>query len=433
MTRGTLALAGILALPLAATSCSDLIDDSVTSAESSALGDSLPGTNGTLFAEARAAFTSTETVQDGLGPIFNERSCGQCHNNSATGGAGQQIERRYGTLNGSGGFDPLAATGGSLRQLFGIGGFTPTPGQNCQSGTDNVNPAGATIFAGRLTTPTFGLGLVELIPDGTIQGIANAQPASIRGTPRFVTISLTSGPFARGQQHIARFGWKAVHASLADFAGDAYLNEMGITTTSCANGQTINDFATETRANRANTNAVINGCPDDQIPGVDDDFAEETGCSGDAANEAQDDVELFAEFMRDLAPAPRGIDNSNGRGLTEFNREGCNGCHVTTTFTVNKNGANRSFQPFSDFLLHDMGRSATTSRNAGDGAVARRQMRTAPLWGLRFRNLKLHDGRTSSIQSAITAHDGQGAAARNANTAATAAQRNDLILFLSSI
>src|SRR6188474_57033 len=142
MTRGTLALAGILALPLAATSCSDLIDDSVTSAESSALGDSLPGTNGTLFAEARAAFTSTETVQDGLGPIFNERGCGQCHNNSATGGAGQQIERRYGTLNGSGGFDPLAATGGSLRQLFGIGGFTPTPGQNCQSGTDNVNPAG---------------------------------------------------------------------------------------------------------------------------------------------------------------------------------------------------------------------------------------------------------------------------------------------------
>ena len=74
-------------------------------------------------------------------------------------------------------FNGLANTGGSLRQLFGIGGFNPSPGVNCQSGTD-ANPApGATIFAGRLTTPTFGLGLVELIPDGTIQGIAAAQPA----------------------------------------------------------------------------------------------------------------------------------------------------------------------------------------------------------------------------------------------------------------
>ena len=71
--------------------------------------------------------------------------------------------------------------------------------------------------------------------------------------------------------------------------------------------------------------------------------------------------------------------------------------------------------------------------NDGDSVAVTRRMRTAPLWGLRFRNLKLHDGRTSSIASAIQAHDGQGAAARNAFNAATAAQRNDLTLFLSSI
>ena len=57
----------------------------------------------------------------------------------------------------------LPLVGGSLRQLFGLGVFTPQgTGQNCQSGTD-ANPApGATIFAGRLTTPLFGLGLVDL-------------------------------------------------------------------------------------------------------------------------------------------------------------------------------------------------------------------------------------------------------------------------------
>ena len=244
---------------------------------------------------------------------------------------------------------------------------------------------------------------------------------------------MTSGIFTRGQTRVARFGWKAVHASLADFAGDAYLNEMGITTTSCAGGQVVNDFATENRANRAGTNAVINGCPDDLVPGVDDNFAaEENNCAG-GLTEVQDDVANFAFFMRNLAPAPRGIDNSNGRGLTEFNREGCNGCHVTTTFNVTANGRNNAFQPFSDFLVHDMGALGDGIGNDGDSVAVTRRMRTAPLWGLRFRNMKLHDGRTSSVQSAITAHDGQGAAARNANTAATAAQRNDLLLFLSSI
>ena len=56
--------------------------------------------------------------------------------------AASKIERRYGTLT-NGVFNGLAQTGGSLRQLFGIGGFNPSPGVNCQSGTDSANPATA--------------------------------------------------------------------------------------------------------------------------------------------------------------------------------------------------------------------------------------------------------------------------------------------------
>ena len=432
MKRTLFALAAILALPLAAGGCSDLMDESTAADNSAALGDALAGTNATQFAAARANFALTEVQGDGLGPIFNERSCGACHANGALGGQGQQIERRYGTLT-NGVFNGLANTGGSLRQLFGIGGFNPSPGVNCQSGTD-ANPApGATIFAGRGTTPTFGLGLVERIPDGTIQGIAAAQPASIRGVAVTNTIHLSDGQFTRGQSHVSRFGWKNVHASLSDFAGDAYLNEMGITTTSCAAGAVVRDFATENRANRAGTNAVINGCPDDMVPGVDDDFAaEENNCAG-GLTEVQDDVANFAFFMRNLAGPPRGIDNSNGRGLTEFNREGCNGCHVTTTFTVSQNGRSFSFQPFSDFLVHDMGALGDGIGNDGDSVAVTRRMRTAPLWGIRFRNGLLHDARTSDKATAISQHSGQGAAAASAFATATAAQRNDLLLFLSSL
>jgi CxxC motif-containing protein (DUF1111 family) len=407
-------------------------EDTSVSIGAVSLGDALPGTNSAQFAAAKANFGATETQQDGLGPIFNERSCSACHSVGATGGAGQNIERRYGTLT-NGVFNSLASTGGSLRQLFGIGGFNPSPGLNCQSGTD-ANPApGATIFAGRVTTPTFGAGLVELIPDSTIQAIAAAQPSAIRGVVAFDTVHLTDGPFVRGQRRVARFGWKAVHASVTDFAADAYLNEMGITTTHCAGGTVVTDFATENRANRSPTNAIINGCPDDLVPGTDDNFAaEHNNCAGGFTG-VQDDVANFAFFMRNTAAPTRGIDNSSGRGLTEFNREGCNGCHVGTTFTVTINGRSASFQPFSDFLTHDMGSLGDGIGNDGDSVATTRLMRTAPLWGLRFRNGILHDARTTDRSTAIRAHAGQGATAAAAFNSATSAQRSDLLLFLSSL
>ena len=98
MRRLGLAFAAMLTAPLLGAGCGDLTDDSVGSQDNFALGDAIPGTNATQFAAAKANFGLTETQQDGLGPIFNERSCSACHSNGAIGGAGQNIERRYGTL-----------------------------------------------------------------------------------------------------------------------------------------------------------------------------------------------------------------------------------------------------------------------------------------------------------------------------------------------
>src|SRR4029078_8280259 len=90
-------LAALLALPFVATSCANLTDD-VSSSDNFALGDALAGANAADFADARTAFNTSENAADGLGPIFNERGCGTCHQNGAIGGAGQQIEQRCGTL-----------------------------------------------------------------------------------------------------------------------------------------------------------------------------------------------------------------------------------------------------------------------------------------------------------------------------------------------
>jgi CxxC motif-containing protein (DUF1111 family) len=49
--------------------------------------------------------------------------------------------------------------------------------------------------------------------------------------------------------------------------------------------------------------------------------------------------------------------------------------------------------------------------NAGDSQATTRLMRTAPLWGIRFRTKLLHDGRATDVPTAIRAHDGQAASA----------------------
>jgi CxxC motif-containing protein (DUF1111 family) len=442
-----LALAAALALPLAGTACSDLSEDAKPS-DNFLLGDALPGTNAAAFAEARDAFNASENATDGLGPIFNERGCGSCHQNGAVGGAGQQIESRFGRLVNNV-FDGMESVGGSLRQLFGIGGFN-IGGLNCNSGTDANPAAGATIFAGRLTTPLFGLGLVDSLPDSRFDTLASREPTAIRGIVNRVSTVLPN-PLdpsqSTGATRVGRFGWKAGVPNLGQFSADAYLNEMGITTTSCIRGARNGAFATENRANRSPTNAVINGCPDDAVPGTDDDLAAETNNCAGGVNELQDDVAFFTFFMAHLAPPPRvtiQAGSAEARGQTLFNSTSlaCSGCHrsdadVFVSTTAGGVTGGIVFAPFSDFLLHDMGTLGDGIGNTGDSVAVTRRMRTAPLWGLRSRNKKLHDGRTTSTQTAIEAHDagpnGQGTPSGVAFKALTTAQKSDLLAFLNTL
>ncbi len=431
------------ALLFMAESCGDMKDD-VQVAENFALGDALPGTDGAEFAEAKAAFNTSENATDGLGPIFNERGCGTCHQNGAIGGAGQQVEARFGRIT-NGVFDGMESVGGSLRQLFGIGGFN-VGGLNCSSGTDANPAAGATIFAGRLTTPVFGLGLVDSLPDSRFDTLAGREASSIRGIVNRVATVLPNpddGSQTVGGTRVGRFGWKAGVPNLTQFSADAYVNEMGITTTHCIRGARVAAFALENRANRAPTNALINGCPDDVIPGTDEDAAAElNNCAGGATG-LNEDVEEFAFFMTHLAPPTAlsitaGSGQDRGNALFNGTALNCAGCHrsdadIFVSTNVNGVPAGIRFAPYSDFLLHDMGSLGDQIGNTGDAISTTTRMRTAPLWGLRSRNKLLHDGRTTDRAAAITAHAGQGAAAAAAFNALTSAQKNDLLLFLATL
>src|ERR1041384_4664203 len=108
-----------------------------------AAGDALPGISAADFAEAKDAFVTVEGLDDGLGPIFNEKACGNCHTQGAIGGAGVQIERRFGRFD-NGIFNSLAGRGGSLRQLSTVGTFTSSAGKSCTVPLE-VEPSSATV------------------------------------------------------------------------------------------------------------------------------------------------------------------------------------------------------------------------------------------------------------------------------------------------
>jgi len=346
------------------------------------------------FNAGRDEFTNVETPEDGLGPIFNGRSCVQCHNTPAPGGASPITVTRFGrTVNGV--FDPLESKGGSLLQRFAI-----------DPAALEIIPQEANTIAQRESTPLFGLGLIEAIPDAAI--LVNAgrpKPDGVRGRPGMVI------DVASGERRVGRFGWKAQHATLLSFAGDAYRNEMGITN---------RFFPTE---NAPNGNeallAAFDRNPDPE------ETADETG---------RDGVDKLADFMRFLSPPPRLTQTASARaGEGLFAQVGCASCHIPSMTTGRHPVAalsEKTVNLYSDILLHDMG-----SLNDGIAQADARpnETKTPPLWGLRASAPYLHDGRAATVDQAIRAHDGEARRVRDRYAGLTPAQRQQVLDFLNGL
>jgi CxxC motif-containing protein (DUF1111 family) len=107
------------------------------------------------FTAGLAEFNAVEAVDEGLGPVFNEASCATCHSVGAVGGGSTRVETRFGRIT-NGKFDSMPQFGGSLIEDHAIQGFL----------AEKV-PIEATIRTGHRTTPLFGLGLVDAVPDPT--------------------------------------------------------------------------------------------------------------------------------------------------------------------------------------------------------------------------------------------------------------------------
>jgi CxxC motif-containing protein (DUF1111 family) len=300
-------------------------------------------------------------------------------------------------------FDPLAGYGGSLLQdhaIGTVGTITYVP---------EVVPSVANTVARRRTTPLFGLGLVDNVPDATLVAVANMEAANSPTTAG--RVSMVTDAFS-GLPRVGRFGWKCQQATLFTFSGDAYLNEMGITTPL---------FPNENCPQGDCTRYPVDPLGNPALPPVPNDSTNDT-------------LMEFTNFMTFLGAPPRGAITSDVRqGANVFAQIGCTNCHLPslTTGTNNSQALNQvTFFPFSDFLLHDMGSLNDGIAQGGTGA---NEMRTAPLWGLRLLTTFLHDGSAGNIPQAILRHDGQGLAARNAFSSLKETQKNALMAFLKSL
>jgi CxxC motif-containing protein (DUF1111 family) len=357
-------------------------------------------------------FEEVEQLSDGLGPLYNAQSCRECHQSPVSGAASQVSELRVGHQGPEGHFRnpeiPIAhgievITGRSLvndRAICPNGAF---PDKEIQERV----PETETIRTFRLSLNLLGDGFVEALSDQTLIDLAEQQCKSSHGKicGQVLHVPIVEAP---GQVSVGRFGWKDQHASLLSFAGDAYLNEMGIT----------NRLQPDEVTNLCNTAAEPN-----DTPGPD-------GLS---------DIDHFARFIRatkaparDSQLASRPVAQK-GEGL--FHKIGCATCHVDTlttapagtkinggTFTIPVALGSIAFHPYGDFLMHDVGTGdgilQATREHYGnkvfqmmsgylskqDFEGSRNKIRTAPLWGVRLRPRLMHDGESLTLRDAIRRH-----------------------------
>jgi CxxC motif-containing protein (DUF1111 family) len=364
-------------------------------------------TNGFLsqtdFDAFRATFEERDDIAKGLGPVYNAQSCAECHQNPVTGGTSQVAELRAGHRDGSGNF--VDAPGGSLINDRAIDASI----QERVPGTEDVRTL-------RMSTNALGLGFVEAINSNTLIAIANAQPGQSNGliSGRAIQVPVLE---ASGQSRTGRFGWKNQHASLVSFAGDAYLNEMGIT---------------NRLVGMENTSLGKSVAAFDNVPDPEDE---------------DNDVDQFAAFIRSTKVPPRDASQSSADAIAGgklFNAIGCNICHtpsITTSsvgtvinggaFTVPAALGNKVIHPYSDFLLHDIGTGDGIVQNGGQATA--NEIRTVPLWGVRTHDRHMHDGASLTFNEAILRHQGEARGVTSNYKSLSTAQQNQLVAFLKSL
>lgn len=406
------------------------------------------------------------TARDGLGPIYNARSCLACHKNGGRGKVpndesevlfsalvrlslpghdkilGVIPEPNYG--------DQIQPQSIALKhQLRGLANtntlednevqaeakpfiqwqyqnFVYPDGQTVQlrkpdiylKEATNGNFHPKTLKSLRVAQPLLGVGLLEAISQSSIDDLADPLDLNndgISGKTNQVW------DFKKKKTVAGRFGLKATRADLYNFTAAAFANDIGITNSlfpnqPCRPTQTL-----------CNQSAHGNDKQSD----------------GKQAVELPDSLlQLTTDFVANIGiVASRNVRKEGViKGQEIFYKTGCQSCHQPSFKTGESSYPHLSSQtiwPFSDLLLHDMGEGLSDGRP--DYLATGREWRTAPLWGVGLAEKingnqnYLHDGRALTIEQAILWHGGEAKRVRKNFVQLKSKLRNQLVEFVKSL
>lgn len=335
--------------------------------------------------------------QTGLGPLFVANSCGSCHPGDGKGHPFTTLTR-FGQYDGTG--NQYTHLGGPQLQNRAIPGFVP-----------EQLPAGAP--STKLTPPAnTGLGFIDAVRDEDILSWADPSDSNgdgISGVPNWVSMKeyLTERPGTVEQngKYIGRFGKKGAAYDLHQQTSQAYNEDIGITSS-------YEPYDTHSGLE------------------VDPEIADQT----------VQDVVFYLKTLK--APVQRNTNQSDilsGKNLfTEIQCEKCHRSELRTGNSPISALSNKTFYPYTDLLLHDMGPGLDDGYTEGSAKTA--EWRTPALWGLGLSKFSqggtyylLHDGRARSIDEAIMLHGGEAAASREQYESLTEADKRNLIKFLESL
>lgn len=389
-----------------------------------------------LFKKLWVSAPASTNASDGLGPLFNARSCQHCH---LKDGRSQPPSN-----------DEPIASSLVLRLGDATGDPDPTYGNQIQtSSTQNLKPEATvgqlytpllveypdgqsqvlnrpeykitelhygklsktTQLSGRTAPAMIGLGLLEAIPDDRLLSLAD--PDDLDGDGISGRINWTHSQVT-GKTGIGRFNWKASAVTLRDQAVDAFKADLGLST--LEHPDHYGDCSAQQRQCRLQA-------------------------SGGDPEVSDDMVRWVTFYSRSLGVPERNNVASVLPGKRLFHATGCGSCHTPSHVTAKLADTDELslnlIYPYTDLLLHDMGPGLADGIAAGSATAS--EWRTAPLWGIGLlpqvngHQQLLHDGRARGVEEAILWHGGEAQASREAFKRLSGSERNQLIEFVNSL
>jgi CxxC motif-containing protein (DUF1111 family) len=386
-------------------------------------------TGNSFFNQIWVSFGNSTQARDGLGPLFNHKSCSGCHPRDGRGdldtivmrasiGQNDQqlplfdhiyggqlqtfaITKELEEINMQIDYVPIEINynDGSKKKLT-----RPKYQINWQLGEPIENQ----LISARIPPQMIGLGLLESIPETRLQRLADPEDLDQDGISG--TISMV---FDLGAWRIGRFGWKAEKSSVRSQVAQAFHEDIGITSS-------LHPFQ---------------NCGENHVECLAIEMGDVMEISDDLLNK----VVLYSTML--AVPISRSMEKSQRvKGEELFKKLACSACHVPKHITQNNQYLelnHKEIWPYTDLLLHDMGEDLSDQRPIFK--IKANEWRTPPLWGIgRLKEINghmklMHDGRANGIEEAILWHGGEANVAKEKFISLSKEDRMILIRFVESL